>query len=108
MKKIDRHPEYFEAILQLRPADEKLLGFVLNQIEATKDVTIAKTVEHKNGVDLYLSSNIFTKSLGYKLNKRFKGKLTVSRMHYSTDHMTSKHIYRLTILFRLDKEKNEE
>ncbi len=109
LKKEDRHAEYFEAILQLRPLNDELIKFALDQIEADGDVTIAKTVEKKYGVDLYLSSNTFTKKLGYKLKKRFRnGTLTVSRLHYSTDHMSSKHIFRLTILFRLDEKRDEE
>lgn len=101
MKK-EKHDQYYEAILQLRPASDQILGYVLDLIEAHPQVTIAKTVGYKNGLDLYLSSNIFAKFIGQKLKKRFKGKLTISRTLFSMDRMSSKNIYRLTILFRAE------
>lgn len=98
--KKELHDQYFEAILQLRPADDAILGFVLDTIEANPRVHIAKTVPHKNGLDLYLSSNAFTKNIGYQLKRRFKGTLTLSRTLHTQDRMTSKNLYRVTVLFR--------
>ncbi len=96
--------QYFEAILQLRPARQDVIDFILHAIEANKKVWISKTVDHKTGIDLYLSSNIFAKYIGQKLKKRFKGTLHYSSTVHTTDKMTSKQLFRVTVLYRLPKE----
>ena len=98
---------YFEAILQLRPFDEKIMQFILNRVEERKkNVFISKIVNLKTGVDIYLSDNSFTLGLGKKLKKVFKGKLILSRKLHTRDRQTSKDLYRVTVCFRL--ERNED
>ena len=101
----DKHKDYFQAIMQLRPNDEKLLNFVLAQIEERKNVNIAKKVVLKTGIDLYISDQKFARSLGKKLKKSFKGKLILSRQLHTRDRMSSKDIYRVTVCFRLNEDK---
>ena len=103
----DKHKDYFQAILQLRPNDEKLLNFVLAMIKERKNVKIAKKVVLKTGIDLYLSDQRFARALGQKLKKSFKGKLILSRQLHSRDRMSSKDIYRVTVCFRLNEEKRD-
>jgi len=102
---IDRkkvHPDYFQAIIQLRPASDELVDFVLSAIEKRNDVWISKQKVLKSGVDLYISDQKFARSLGSGLKKKFKnGVLKMSRSLYGVDRMSSKLIYRVTVCFRL-------
>ncbi len=92
---------YYEAIIQLRPADKEILKFVNKQIRKQKGkVSIAKIVELKTGVDIYLTSQRFALSLGRVLKKSFKGELKITRSLYKISRITSKKIYRLTVCFR--------
>ena len=102
-----RHVGYFEAILQLRPKEEKLYRFVLNRIAQRENVTIAKEVVLKTGVDMYLSDQRFARALGKTLKRQFKGKLTLSRKLHSRDRQTSRDIYRVTVCFRLNEERKD-
>ena len=92
---------YYEAILQLRPADKEILKFVSTQVEKQKEkVSVAKVVELKTGVDIYLTSQRFALALGRKLKKNFKGELKITRSLHKISRITSKKIYRLTVCFR--------
>jgi NMD protein affecting ribosome stability and mRNA decay len=99
----DKHEHYYEAKIQLRPLDEELIKFVIAQIDDSDRVRISKTAKLKTGVDIYVSSRKFATSLGKKLKKRFKsGKLVVTKTLFSKNKQTSKDIYRVTVLFRLN------
>ncbi|MBI5391866.1 hypothetical protein HZB00_02580 [Candidatus Woesearchaeota archaeon] len=100
--KAEQHSEYYEAILQIRPAKKEFLLFIEEELGRRTDVKIAKEVPLKTGIDLYLSSRQFAWALGQKLKKRFRGTLTVSRTLHTIHRMTSKELYRSTILFRAD------
>src|SRR3989344_5535115 len=101
MKNNNRHAGYYEAILQLRPAKPEILDFV-NEMLQRKGVNVSKVVELKNGVDLYLSDQKFSRSvLGPQLKRRFKGELKITRSLYGQNKLTSRLVYRATILFRL-------
>jgi len=107
--KQEKHDKYFEAILQLRPATDEVITFVKNQLDKNPKIFISKEVLLKkvNGLDIYLSDRKFTKSLGTKLKKHFKGSmLKLSRSVHSKDRMSSKIRYRLTVLIRLKEEEN--
>ncbi|MDP4012624.1 MAG: NMD3-related protein [Candidatus Nanoarchaeia archaeon] len=97
-------PDYYEAKVQLRPAKEKLVRYVIEEVENSKSCRIAKIEELKTGIDIYISSRRFAMALGKKLKKRFDGKLTLSKQLYTQHKFTSKLLYRVTILFRLKEE----
>ena len=97
-----KDPQYFEAILQLRNPNEELLNCVMNAVRKRKNVFIAKEVRMKGGVDYYISSQRFTRSLGNKLKKAFKGELKVSRKLFGFDRQRSRLIYRGTVLFKME------
>ena len=106
-KTISRHPEYYEAILQIRPVKNEVLDFIRESINKKGDVHISKVIELKTGVDIYLDNQRYVRSvLGPQLKKRFKGDLVISKSLYGKHRMTSRMIYRATVLFRL-KEKPE-
>ncbi|MBT3262040.1 hypothetical protein HN992_02975 [Candidatus Woesearchaeota archaeon] len=99
----DKHENYWEAKLQLRPYDEEMIKFVINQIDNNDRVRIMKVLELKTGIDLYLSSRKFAAILGKTLKKKYKdGKILVTKSLFSRNKQTSKNIYRVTVLFRLN------
>ncbi|MBT4577081.1 hypothetical protein HOM13_03290 [Candidatus Woesearchaeota archaeon] len=99
----DKHENYFEAKLQLRPYDESMIRFAIDQIDNNNKVRIAKVVELKTGVDFYLSSRKFAAMMGKKLKKKFPGgKVLVTKTLFGQNKQTSKIIYRVTVLFRLN------
>tara|TARA_Y100000310_G_scaffold345498_1_gene465670 strand:+ start:14623 stop:14940 length:318 start_codon:yes stop_codon:yes gene_type:complete len=93
---------YFQSILQLRPNNQEVLDFVEKQL-INNNIKIGKEVKRKEGVDLYLSNKNFTVSLGKKLKRRFQGELKLSKSIFTKSRITSKDVYRVTILFRLSK-----
>lgn len=100
MPRPSHRPEYYEAIIQLRPAKQKLLEFVLNEIQNSK-CTISKIDELKTGIDIRVTSRQVAMTIGKRLKKRFDGKLTLSRELHGQHKQTSKLVYRVTVLFRL-------
>ena len=98
--------DYYEAIIQLRPADSEVMNKVERYIRKTPRAWISKMVHLKSGVDYYISSNKVARQVGKQLKKVFRGELIESRKLFSRDSYTSKNIYRVTVCFRLNKEKN--
>src|SRR3989338_5192070 len=93
-------PEYFEAIIQLRPDTEEIFNFIQSQIKKRPDVFISKIEEHKYGIDIYISSQRFARALGKKIKDNFKGEMKMTASIHSRDRQSSKERYRVTILFR--------
>ena len=94
--------QYYEAIFQLRPNNVEVLNIIYGYIEKDESF-ISKEVHKKFGVDLYLSSKKTAVNIARKLKKRYKGEMKLSRSLYSVDRMTSKRLWRVTVLFRLDE-----
>ena len=95
---------YFEAILQIRPLDQKVYDYIMDAIENRKGVFLAKKVVKNYGVDLYITSNRFALSLSKQLKKKFDGEVKISRALYGTSHLTSRLLYRVTVLYRAKKQ----
>ena len=98
---MDKHPRYYEGILQLRNPNEECINFIRNQFKNNKKAWIAKEEILKTGIDYYISSNSFLLALGKKLRKSFKGEYKLSRRIFTKNKLTSRDVYRLTVLFRL-------
>lgn len=96
------NPQYYEGILQLRNPNEEAINFIRNQFRNNPKVWIAKEEKLKTGIDYHISSNRFLLQLGKKLKKSFKGELKISRRLHTRNRMTSKNVYRVTVLFRLN------
>ena len=92
-----KHPNYYEAILQLRNVKEDVTNFVKQEI-SKHNIPVAKVVKAKNGQDYYLADNDFTKAVGKKLQQKFGGELKVTATLFSKKD--GKDIYRVTVLFR--------
>jgi len=100
-----RRKEYYEGILQLRNPTKEVISAVRNLLEENRNVFIAKEVKLSNGLDLYLSSQKYLQFIGKNLQNRFGGELKISRKLFAIKRITSKNVYRLTVLFRLPKFK---
>ncbi|MDD5178630.1 MAG: NMD3-related protein [Candidatus Nanoarchaeia archaeon] len=94
---------YYEAIVQIRPRSNEVLDFIGKEVEKRNDVFISKIVEKKFGYDVYLNSQRFTRNvLAKKLKAHFRNaEIKSSRALFSRSRMSSKEIYRSTILIRL-------
>src|SRR3989344_3659133 len=103
-----RHSKYYEAILQIRPATDDVMQFILGYLESRKDCQISNTAGLKTGIDLYLTSQRVALALGKKMKEHFKGStLKISRSIHHRDRFTSKDVYQVTVLFRLPKQAQE-
>mgnify|MGYP001609809081 CR=1 FL=1 len=94
--------QYYEAIFQLRPKNLEVLEIVKKYIEQDKAL-ISKEIHKKFGVDLYLNKKKAAVHIARKLKKRYKGETKISKSLYGVDRMTSKRVYRVTVLFRLNE-----
>ncbi len=92
-----KHPNYYEAILQLRLPNQKVVDYVEKELLRVK-MPVAKVIELKNGLDYYLADNQFTLGLGKRLQVRFGGQVLVTSSLFS--QKDGKEIYRTTVLFR--------
>jgi NMD protein affecting ribosome stability and mRNA decay len=94
---VGKHPNYFEAIIQLRDCSKEVVDFINTKITSRK-IIVTKKVELKNGFDYYCADNDQARALGKTLQERFGGEYTVtSSLHTTID---SKEKYRVTHLFR--------
>ncbi len=98
---------YYEAILQLRPYNKRVLNYVKEQINLDKNALISREFKKKYGVDLKLTSKFFAMRIGRKLKSRFGGTIKISRTLYGVHRQTSKRLYRLTVCFRLPEPVRE-
>ncbi len=105
MAKIIEHSEdqYFQGILQLRNPKQEVIDFLFKFVKkhAKKKVFISKEVKVKGGIDYYISSNRFLRTLGNKLQQEFGGVVTFNEQLFSYNRQTSKNVYRLNVLFRV-------
>ena len=92
---------YFEGVLQLRNPTKELIKTVRKMIDANNKVFIGKEERVDNGIDLYISSQKYLQTIGKKLQKQFPGELKTSRTLFTLNNLTSKRVYRVTVLFRL-------
>ncbi|MEK6973949.1 MAG: NMD3-related protein [Nanoarchaeota archaeon] len=93
------HANYFEAILQIRPKKQSILEFVRNDC-LRNGIMISKEISKDFGYDLYLSSRKYTVQVSKKLKKSFGGTLTFSKTLHTRNRMSSKLVYRITVLYR--------
>lgn len=90
---------YYEAKLQIRPKNEKILSFVERYCK-DKNMFISKVIDEKYGYDIYLSNQREARNLGNLLKRKFGGKTTESKKIFGK--RDGRDIYRATIAFRID------
>jgi len=97
-------PDYYQGVLQLRDVTSEIIEFVRRQVNKRDDVIITKTVKYSNGLDFYLTSQQFIRSIGKKLKENFGGELKVtSKLH--TRNRQGHDLYRVNALFKLSRYK---
>ncbi len=99
-----KHARYYEAIIQLRPDEEKIVSYVYNFLKDKPYAKITQEKQLKSGRDLYITSKKAAMALGKRLKEVFPGELTLSRTLHTRDRQTSKDLYRVTVLFRCKHE----
>lgn len=92
-----RHPDYYEAILQLRDCSKEAISFLRKEMSES-GVSVAKIVEEKNGLDFYLADKRAAKSLGRKLREKFGGDYLITATLWGMKK--DREVYRLTVLYR--------
>lgn len=92
-----KHPLYYEAVLQLRDTSQEVIDFAEDEI-ARVGLKVAKTVRLKNGFDYYLSDNSLTRALGKRLHEKFGGEHKTTASLWGVKK--GKEVYRVTVLFR--------
>lgn len=99
-----RHKDYYEAILQLRPAKEEYLAVVRSSIRNRPNATIAKEESLKTGKNFFISDKTCAVQIGRQLKKQFHGTLKISTTLFSQDRQTGKEVHRVTVLYRENEE----
>lgn len=97
----ERPKDYFEGVLQIRGGSPELLTWIHNRIKTDGRARIAKEKKVTNGVDVYISDQHYLQNLGLQLKRKFTGILKVSKRLHTVDKMTSKLLYRVTVLFKV-------
>lgn len=90
---------YFEAKLQIRPKNDKVLTFVKNYCK-NKKMFISDIAEAEYGYDVYLSDQKEARNFGSLLKKKFGGEMKQSKKLFGKKD--GRDIYRATLVFRLD------
>ena len=101
----DKHADYYEAILQIRPKNIEVYNFVKEMVDKRENCRISKEDVLKTGVDLYMTNQKFTVALGKRLREKFKGKTLITRQLFSINRNTSRKVYRVTVLFRMQEQE---
>ena len=98
-----KHSKYFEGNIQLRNPKPEVVQWIKNRTLKDNKALIVKETLVTNGVDLYFSDQHYMQALGKKLRERWPGEYKVSYTLHTVSHVTSKELYRVTILFRMLK-----
>ena len=98
---------YYEAIIQLRPFDDDVFLFIEGEVNKRESVFIQRIEKVRGGIDIYLSSQSFARRIGALLKKKFKGEMKITRKLPTQDRLTSKKLYRATVLFKADRSEEQ-
>ncbi|MBI2564378.1 hypothetical protein HYV79_00105 [Candidatus Woesearchaeota archaeon] len=93
-----RHPNYFEGIIQLRNPSEEIVDYTRKTAVKDARAVISKIKRVKNGLDMYVSSQKYVQTIGKKIKEKFPGILKVSATLHT--QKKGKDLYRVTVLFR--------
>lgn len=107
---LSTNPRYFEAIIQLRPYDTEVFAFIEKAIyeKHNSGLFISRIEELKTGVDIYVSSQRFARTLGQKLKRHYpQGELIITQKLHTRDRMRSRDLSRATVLFRLRRKEDD-
>lgn len=90
----------YKAKIQLRPNNQNLYSYVINELKNNK-IDIVKQTKLKEGIDIYINSSTFAFGLAKKARKEFKLETKVTRSLYGLNKERGNKLYRLTVLLRM-------
>lgn len=94
-----RNSSYFEATIQIRPKNEKLLNFIRQDLKQRGKIFISSSEENKYGYDLNITSKKYINSLLQKVKKKFQVDSKITKTLFG--RKKGKDVYRITLLLRL-------
>ena len=92
---------YYEGVLQLRNPTDEVIEYIHYRVTHDKKGKITQEKKVKGGTDFYFDSQHYLQALGKKLNKKFAGEFKVSPTLKTVSKVTSKRVYRVTVLFKV-------
>jgi len=98
---------YFEAILQVRSANEHILEEGIQYLQdrvhnlRSRGMFINGVERFDDGFDLVMTNRRITQALGKELQEFFGGKLKVSPRLFSQNRLTSKKVFRVNVFIEL-------
>lgn len=106
--KKEKHAEYFEGQLQMRGINKEILDYVHKRI-LNEGEQVPTVIEHGRGdLDYNISSRRLIHKIGIELKNKFGGTVKESAQLFSRNHLTSKNVYRLNVLYKThDVEKGQ-
>lgn len=94
-----KNSSYYEAKIQIRPKNEKVLRLIKDHIYRGNNTMITKEEESKFGYDLYLTNKKEVSKIVSEVKKNFKADVKISSTLYG--RKDGKEVYRTTVLLRL-------
>jgi len=88
------------AKIQIRPFNEKVISFVLSQLQK-EGVVIDKQKKLREGLDIHINDATFAVGLSKKFKRNFNGETKITRSLIGEDKAKGKRIHRVTVLLRL-------
>ena len=111
--------KYFEAVLQIRPANREVISFIMNELkkQQSKGVWITKeedegvgkramlpdevVAEKSTGKNIYITNQTYAKVLARKIKDQFGAQVAFHEKLFSQNSQTSKELFRLAVLISL-------
>ncbi len=99
MTLVTKQSRYYEGILQLRNPSLQIIDFIKSQL-CKEEVHVTKEVYVPEGVDLYVTSRKFLRTLATRLKAQFGGTASLTARLHTRDRQTQKDVYRVALLYR--------
>ncbi|RLE47906.1 hypothetical protein DRJ25_01190 [Candidatus Woesearchaeota archaeon] len=96
----NKHPDYYEGILQLRDCPDKVIDWVRKTVAKDKRARISKDKKVRGGRDLYFSDQHYLQRIGKKLKETFPGILKKSSKLFTVSRVSGKEVHRVNVMFR--------
>ena len=95
------HFGYFEGIVQLRNATDEVIYFIRDLARSKREDMISKEKPVGSGVDFYVKKKSFLRYAASQVQAKYGGEVIFSDRLRGVDKMTSKLLYRETVLITI-------
>ncbi len=99
MTLVTKQSRYYEGILQLRNPNAEIISFIKSQLRK-ENVYVTQEVHVAEGIDIYVTSRKFLRTLANRLKGQFGGSASLSARIHTKDRQTQKDVYRVSLLYR--------